>query len=174
VRSRLGSCGPDFGGSRRLDDAGRLRLRLGDGNRFDDSRCLDPFHDRLLLRLRLGSLGGCCLLGSRRLHRRGWVGGVGRRGGLGRRGLLRSSLLGRLDFLGLLGASQTITNCATFKPIGLCLDEGARVGLHTHTHGVAQRHHFGVGHSELLGELVHAHVFRQNQFSLSLISLSCW
>ncbi len=46
----------------------------------------------------------------------------------GRRLLLRRALLlGGLDLLGLLVTGQTITDCATFEPIGLCLDEGARV-----------------------------------------------
>jgi hypothetical protein len=167
VRNGLGSCGPHLGDNCRLDHANRLRLGLRGGHRFNDGRRLNTFDDWLWLRLSLGGLGRLCLFGSCFLRGRGCVGVVGRRSGLGRRSLLRSGLLCRLDFLGLLRTSQTITNCATFEPIGLCLDEGARVGLHTHTHGVAQRHHFGVGHSELLGELVHAHVFRQNQFSLS-------
>jgi hypothetical protein len=185
VRGGLGSGGgPLLGDGRRLDHSDRLWLRLGCGNRFGDNGRLDTFHDGLRLRLDLGGLGRC-LLRSCLLRRCGRGVGVGRRGRLCRRSLLRSGLLGRLDFLWLLRTGQTITKCATFEPIGLCLDQGARVGLHTHTHGVAQRHHFGVGHSELLGELVHAHVFRQNQFSLSLASacrslfrrpliLSCW
>jgi hypothetical protein len=180
-----------FGGLRgcRLDDSRGLRLGLGRCDRLGDHR-LDRCRDSLGLRLGLGGgcrslLGGSLLDGTGRSVCRRLGGSVCWRcrfcGGC----LLGRCLLDRLGFLGLLGTSQTITNCATFEPIGLCLDEGARVGLHTHTHGVAQRHHFGVGHSELLGELVHAHVFRQNQFSLSLASawrslfrqpliLPCW
>ena len=71
---------------------------------------------------------------------------------------------------GCSGRVDPITNGATFQPIGLRFDERAGVGLHTHTHLFTQRHHFGVGHSELLSELVHSHVLRQNQFSLSLAS----
>lgn len=185
VRRRLGSGRFDFSGRFWFDHGGRHgcgdwcgrnRLDHDDGghwrrDRFGLGFCLDD---------RCGSL-----LGGSLLHRGVLGGGIGRFDGLGRRCLLSSRLLDRLDFLRLLLTSQSITNRATFKPISLCLDEGARVCLHTHTHGVAQRHHFGVGHSELLGELVHAHVFRQNQFSLSLASacrslfrrpliLSCW
>jgi hypothetical protein len=53
------------------------------------------------------------------------AGGGGRLGGLGRSSFLRRSLLRRLDVFGLFVTSQTITNCATFQPIGLCLDQGA-------------------------------------------------
>jgi hypothetical protein len=110
---------------------------------------------------------------------------IGRRGGLRRSGLLGGRLLGRLELFRLVVAGQPVTNGATLEPIGLCLDQCAGVRLHANTHCLAQRHHFGVGHSELLGELVHAHIFRQNLVSLSLasacrnlfrqpLSLSCW
>jgi hypothetical protein len=188
VNNGFGCRRADFCRGCRLDDSNWFGLRLRSGDWFGDDNWLDG--RRYGLRLRLDLCGWRCrLLGRCLLCRRGGIGSrlgcFGRRGGLGRCRLLRSRLLHRLDFLGLLLTSQTITNCATFEPIGLCFDEGARVGLHTHTHCIAQRHHFGVGHSELLGELVHAHVFRQNQFSLSLASacrtlfrrpliLSCW
>jgi hypothetical protein len=126
-----------------LDHADRCWFSLG---------CLDGFD--------LGgrSNGGLCWLGLR----------LDRYSGSG--GLLRRRLLDRLGLLRLLRTGQAITSRATFEPIGLCLDQRAGVSLHTNTHRFAERHHFGVGHSELLGELVHSHVFRQNQFSLSLAS----
>jgi hypothetical protein len=156
-----------------LDHADRCWFSLG---------CLDGFD--------LGgrSNGGLCWLGLR-LDRYSGSGGLLRRrllhgcrlfccalvgAGFGCRGLggclLRRRLLDRLGLLRLLRTGQAITSRATFEPIGLCLDQRAGVSLHTNTHRFAERHHFGVGHSELLGELVHSHVFRQNQFSLSLAS----
>jgi hypothetical protein len=195
VSSGLGGRCADFGWRRSglccSNGFGLRRCnRLGGNGRRSGFRCthrLGRGGGRLRLRLDLdGSRRG--FLGDSFGRRWGICGRLGRfcrRGGFGRGSLLRGRLLHRLDFFRLLIPGQSITNCATFEPIGLCLDEGARVGLHTHTHCIAQRHHFGVGHSELLGELVHAHVFRQNQFSLSLASacrtlfrqpliLSCW
>jgi hypothetical protein len=176
----------DLGSSDGLDDTFGCRFGLWRGLGFDRRR---SHRSGLGLRLDLGGrrgrlLGGCLLRGCRR----GAVGAVrlcvGRSSGLGRC-LLGSGLLDRLRLFRLLGTSQSIANGATFQPIGLCLDQRAGVGLHAHTHLFAQRHHFGVGHSELLRELVHSHVLRQNQFSLSLASacrrvfrrpsiLSCW
>jgi hypothetical protein len=166
----------------------RFGLRCGSGFGFDDR-----WSDRRGLGLRF-DLGGrhCSLLGRCLLRwcRRCCVGARSLRSCLGRSGglggcLLGSGLLDRLRFLRLLGTSQSIANGATLQPIGLCFDQRAGVGLDAHTHLFAQRHHFGVGHSELFSELVHSHVLRQNQFSLSLASacrrvfrrpsiLSCW
>ena len=187
VHRRLGRRCADLWRRCRLSDTNWLWFGLRNRDRLGDHRRLRSGDDGFRLRFNLDSFGSG-LLGGSFLDR-----GVGLRvgwGGLDRRclagsSLLCRSLLDRLDFLGLLFASQTLTERATFKPIGLRFDKGARVGLHTHTHGVAQRHHFGICHSELLGELVHSHVFRQNQFSLSLasacrslfrqpLSLSCW
>jgi hypothetical protein len=161
-------------GSDRLDHAHRSRFRLGWFDRFDD---LGGGYRLNGLRLGL-DLGGrwCGLLRSGLLDRgrlvcRTGIGTcLGRHRSLARSRLLRRGLLDRFGFFRLLRTGQTITSCATFEPIGLCLDQRAGVSLHTDTHCFAQRHHFGVGHSELLGELVHSHVFRQNQFSLSLAS----
>ncbi len=187
MQCRLDGWRTDLDGRCRLDNSDRQGCgrRRGRRNRLDLHDWDHREHDR-----RLGLEFGldnrwCGLLGGSLLHRSSVGGSVGGFHSLGRRCLLGRRLLDRPDFLRLLLTSQSITNRATFKPISLCLDEGARVRLHTHTHCVAQRHHFGVGHSELLGELVHAHVFRQNQFSLSLASacrslfrrpliLSCW
>jgi hypothetical protein len=200
----LTRCGPAAGDATSVIVVVHRRLSgdhadLGRHNRYG-------FYDRLRRRNRLGSCGsnrcrfwfglgfdldgrGRGLLGSRLLGRRlgchRWWLGLGGRDGLGGRCLLGRGLLGRLHFLRLHVTGQAITKCATFEPIGLCLDQRAGVRLHANTHCFAQRHHFGVGHSELLGELVHAHVFRQNLFSLSLasayrsmfrqpLSLSCW
>jgi hypothetical protein len=160
-------------GSNRLDHAHRRRLGLGWFDRFDN---LGGGYRLSGLRLGL-DLGGrwCGLLRSRLLDggRRVCGTGIGTLGchrSLAGSRLLRRGLLDRFGFFRLLRTGQTITSCATFEPIGLCLDQRAGVSLHTDTHCFAQRHHFGVGHSELLGELVHSHVFRQNQFSLSLAS----
>ena len=170
----LADRGADCDGGR-LDHAHRCRLRLRCFNGLDQSGGGNGRHFGLRLRLRLDRDGR-----SRSLLRRCLFDGcrlfcgarVGTR--FGRRSfgscLLRRGLLDRLGLLRLLRTGQTITSRATFEPIGLCLDQRAGVSLHTDTHCVAQRHHFGVGHSELLGELVHSHVFRQNQFSLSLAS----
>jgi hypothetical protein len=181
-----------LGGGRRSGSTnlGR-RCRRGCSDRcrdcLDDSR-LDGRRQRFGLGFHLDDLWGSFLGGGFLRRRIGWCRRgltVGRLYSLGRSCLLRRALLRRLRFLGLFGSGQTVTNGATLQPIGLCLDQGAGVGLHANTHCFAQRHHFGVGHSELLGELVHAHVFRQNLFSLSLasacrsvfrrpLSLSCW
>jgi len=173
-----------------LDDTFGCRFGRGSGCRCGfDSRWSDG--RGLGLRFDLGGrrrslLGGSLLRGCRR----GCVGictfrsCLGRRGGLGRC-LLGGGLLDRLGLFRLLGTSQSIANGATLQPIGLGLDQRAGVGLDAHAHLFAQRHHFGVGHSELFSELVHSHVLRQNQFSLSLASacrrrfrrpsiLSCW
>jgi hypothetical protein len=143
----------------------RLRLGLGLGLGYRFGFWLDRARGGLLgsglLDWRLGRR--CGLAVARSLARYGL-------GSDSRRGLLCRSLLGRFRLFGLHVTGDAITNCATFEPIGLCFDQGAGVRLHANTHRLAQRHHFGIGHSELFGELVHAHVFRQNLVSLSLAS----
>jgi hypothetical protein len=115
--------GDDFCGGSGLGGANRLGLRRchwrGDwfcDDRLDGHRFGDGHRHGLRFRLndggrRGGLLGDGLDLGRWRLDLGdsfGW------RGDLGRCGLLRCRLLDRLDFLGLLLAGQTITNCATF------------------------------------------------------------
>lgn len=79
-------------------------------------------------------------------------------GGLGR-GLLAP---GRLGLFGLLVAHETVALGAATHPVGLRFDERRRVALHIDTHVDAEVHHLLVCHSELFGELVHAHVLGQS------------
>jgi len=73
-------------------------------------------------------------------------------------------LLGRLDLFRLFRTRQALTFGATTETIGLCLDQRGGVTLHPNTHHIAQRHHLRIRHSELLCELVYAHVLCQNPF----------
>ena len=165
-RLGLGGCDRDVGCD--SDDWCGSGRRRGNGRRGDD-RC---GRDNMLG-------GGDRFCGHLR-HRCRFRIGLCRRGCL-----LRRRLLDRLGLFGLFGPRQAVANRATFEAIGLCLNQRRGMALHSYAHGLAQAHHLSIRHSELLRELVYAHVLRQNPFNLSLAPygrngfrrlaiLACW
>ena len=165
-------CGLDAGCNDRGDSdrCGSLDLRRWSRRRFRRN-----FRDRYGL-----SCGSRARRRRGRLHRwrrgrffdnRRGSSGVGDfDGGLGpslRAGLLGGSLLGGLGLFRLVLAGETVSLGAATHPIGLLLNDGGGMALGTDAHRVGQFHDLCVGHPELFGELVHPHVLRQDQYSLS-------